>query len=115
MAIDTTILAAYHDVMQQLLNLLKQAYNGAPNLDAEIAINNVADAVSAILTQLNQQGLADDTAQLQALQTSVNEINAQLVAAQKQVNTWVKDLGAAAQIAGIMDKAVQLAGTVFTA
>ncbi len=115
MAIDTTNLTAYHDAMQALFNLLNQAYNSAPNLDAEIAIDNLADAVSAVLTQLNQEGLADDTAQLQALQPSVDEVNTQLVAAQAQVNTWVKDVGVAAQIASVMAKAVQLAGKVFTA
>ena len=115
MAIDPTNLTAYQGGMQQLLNLLNQAYNSAPNLDAEIAIDNLADAVSAVLTQLNEEGLAADTAQLQALQPSVNAVNAQLVAAQAQVNNWVKDVGTAAEIAGVMAKAVQLAGTVFTA
>jgi cobalamin biosynthesis Mg chelatase CobN len=115
MTIDTTNLTAYRDTMQELFNLLNQAYNSAPSLDAEIAINDLADAVSAILTQLNQQGLADDTAQLEALQPSVDAVNTQLATAQAQVNNWVKDLGDAAQIAGVMDKAVQLAGTIFAA
>jgi len=115
MSIDTTNLTAYHDAMQELFNLLNQAYNSAPNLDAEIAIDNLADAVSSILTQLNQEGLAADTAQLQALQSGVDAVNAQLAAAQAQVNTWVKDLSDAAQIAGVMAKAVQLAATIFAA
>ena len=115
MPMDTTNLTAYHDAIQALFNLLNQAFNSAPNLDAEIAINNVADAVSELLTQLNQAGLAADTAQLEALQPGVEAVNAQLVAAQAQVNNWVKDVGTAAQLAGLMAKAVQLAGTVFTA
>jgi|SRR5580658_363712 cobalamin biosynthesis Mg chelatase CobN len=115
MPTDTTNLTAYHDAIQALFNLLNQAFNSAPNLDAEIAINNVADAVSELLTQLNQAGLAADTAQLEALQPGVEAVNAQLVAAQAQVNNWVKDVGTAAQLAGLMAKAVQLAGTVFTA
>jgi methionine synthase II (cobalamin-independent) len=115
MPIDTTNLPAYHDAMQALFNLLNQAFNSAPNLDAEIAIDNVADAVSDVLTQLNQAGLAADTAQLEALQPSVEAVNAQLAAAQAQVNNWVKDAGNAAQIVGLMAKAVQLAGTVFAA
>jgi methionine synthase II (cobalamin-independent) len=114
MAIDTTNLTAYQDAMQALYNLLNQSYNAATSLDAEMAINDLADAVSDILTELNQDGIAQNTAQLQALQPGVNAVNASITAAKAQLSTWVKDVGIAGQIAGVMDKAVQLAGTIFT-
>src|SRR5580658_7135033 len=112
MAIDATNLAAFHDVMQQLFNLLNQSYDHATSTDAKTAINDLADAVSAILTELNQEGIAENTAQLQAIQPSVDEVSCKLVAAQAQVNKWVKDIGIAAEIAAVMDKAVQLAAKI---
>jgi len=115
MAIDPTNLTAYQDAMQALYNLLNQSYNAATSLDAEVAINDLADSVSGILTELNQDGIAQNTAQLQALQPNVNAVNASITAAKAQLSTWVKDVGIAGQVAGVMDKAVQLAGTIFAA
>jgi light-regulated signal transduction histidine kinase (bacteriophytochrome) len=112
MPIDPQDLDAYSDSMQQLYDLLMASYDSAPTDEAKDAIYDLASTVDDILTTLNQEGLAEDDAQLKELQASVTEVNDQMKKAQAQVNQWVKDIGVAAAIAGLMGKAVELAAKV---
>jgi len=104
----------YRDSLQQLYDLLDQLFwdpaTPGPAKDAIYAINT---ELSSILTVLNQALVAADTTQLTTLQSSVDEVNAEIRKAQAQVNTWIKDIGIAAQVAGLMDKALALALKVF--
>jgi light-regulated signal transduction histidine kinase (bacteriophytochrome) len=112
MAIDPQDLDAYEDSMQQLYDLLMGSYDGASTDEAKDAIYDLASAISDVLTTLDQEGLAQDAVQLKALQASVTGVNDQMKKAQAQVNKWIKDVGIAADIAGLMGKAVELAAKV---
>jgi hypothetical protein len=115
MNIDPTNLTVYQNAMQQLRNLLNQSCDNAAGTDAANKLNGLANDVDGILTTLNQAGIAANTAQLLAIQPNVAAVNTKIAAVQAQLNNLVKDIGLAGQIAGVMDKAVQLAGKVFVA
>jgi hypothetical protein len=112
MAIAQQDLDAYEVSMQQLYDFLIKSYDAASTVEGKEAIYDLATAVSDILTDLDQKGLAEDAAQLTALQTSVTAVMAQMNKVQAQVNQWIKDIGIAAEVAALMDKAVQLAAKI---
>jgi hypothetical protein len=113
MAIDSQDLMNYRDSLQTLYNLLDQLYWSAsvPG-EAKGVIFDLSTAISPILTTLNQEGIAQDAAQLASLGATVAKLNAQMKTAQAQVNTLIKDVGIATHVAGLMDKAVELAAKV---
>jgi predicted ArsR family transcriptional regulator len=109
MPLDQTVLTDFKSLLQQLYNELNEDFWNTDDATVAAAVNDLANSVNAALTQLNQLGMAQNDAVLQAIQSQVADIDQQLQEAQKKIATWVKDFGYAAQVASLIDKAVELA------
>jgi len=112
MPISTTDQNNYRDSLQKLYNLLNQAYWVASTIEAKDAINGLAQAVSDILTVLNQGALETNTAQYTTLKATVGMVNAKLQSVQSQINNWVHVISIAAQVTSAIDNAIDLAAKV---
>jgi hypothetical protein len=106
--------SSYQDALQQLYDTLNQAYWVATTIDAKDAINGAAQAVSDILTTLNQGALDSNTAQYTTLKSTVTAVNNKLITIKSQVNNWIHAISVAGQVAGAIDQALNLAAKVFS-
>lgn len=113
MAISPDAQNQYQQALQSLYNVLNQAYWYASTIDAKDAINGLAQAVSDVLTTLNQGALDSNSAQYTSLNTTVKAINDKLQTVQTEINDWVHAISIATQVTNAIDQAVSTAAKVF--
>jgi hypothetical protein len=99
--------------LQQLYDLLDQAYWVASTIEAKDAINGLTQALHGILTTLNQGALDDATAEYATLKATVAAVNSKIESVQAQINNWIHVVSLATQIAGAMDQALSACAKVF--
>ncbi|MGA2802311.1 MAG: hypothetical protein ABSE97_08105 [Verrucomicrobiota bacterium] len=114
MIISSPVQNNYQQSLQRLYNLLNQAYWVASTIEAKDAINGLAQAVSDILTTLNQGALDSSTTQYTILKANVAAVNAKLQSVQTQISDWIHVISVATQVTNAMDQAINLAAKVFT-
>ena len=106
-------LQAYLNALTAMHDALYQAYPVATD-EGQSAIFEISYKVSKMITALNQAGIAADTAQLGALAPNIDAVNQQLQNAQKQINTWINEVGIAKTVVGALDAAVNLGVSIYS-
>jgi len=104
----------YQQLLQQLYNLLNQAYGNASSIAAQDAINDLSQVVFGILTALNQGALDTNTAKYIKLKADVTAANTKLQNARKQIDNWINTISITTHVTGAIDQAINLAAKVFT-
>src|SRR5579884_1951998 len=99
-----TTQADYESALQKLYDLLNNAYWLASDIGSKDAINGAAQAISDILTTLNQGALDANTEAYAGLKISINAVNAKLQTVQAQINNWVHVISVAGQVASAIDQ-----------
>lgn len=109
MPLDQTVLTDFKSLLQQVYDELNEDFWNTGDTTVAATVNELANSVNGALTELNQLEMAQNAAALQAIQCQVADINKQLQVAQKKIADLVKDFADAAQVAGLIDKAIELA------
>lgn len=113
MIVAANVQSDYQKALQALYDLLNQAYWYASTIEAKDALNGLAQAVSEILTTLNQGALDSNTAAYATLKSDVDAVNTKLNSVQTQINNWIHAISIATQVTGAIDQAVNEAAKVF--
>jgi hypothetical protein len=103
----------YEQALQELYDLLDQAYWVASTIEAKDALNGLSQAVDDILTTLHQGALDTNTNTYTTLKTTVAAVNAKLSSVQNQINNWIHVIKIATQISGKIDQVINSAVKVF--
>jgi hypothetical protein len=112
--LDPQALNDYIDALEQLHDLLDDAYWAATTIDAKDAFNGLSQAIFDILTTLEAGAIESATPQYVALKADVDAVNTKLDAVQVQVNNWIHKIDLANKVVGAMAQGVALAAKVFT-
>jgi DNA repair ATPase RecN len=112
--LDPEALQDYITALEQLHDLLDEAYWVATTIEAKDAINGLSQAVFDILTTLHEQAIQANTPQYTALKATVDAVNAKLQTVQGQINDWIHKIDVAGQVVAGIAQAVALAAKVFT-
>ncbi|HEX3720946.1 MAG TPA: hypothetical protein VH595_23590 [Verrucomicrobiae bacterium] len=112
--LDPQALKDYIDGLEQLHDLLDDAYWAATTIDAKDAFNGLSQAIFDILTTLEAGEIESATPQYVALKADVDAVNTKLDSVQVQVNGWIHKIALANQVVGAMAQGIALAAKVFT-
>lgn len=102
---------AYSD----LLDDLNDAYWAASTLEVKDQLYGAIEAVSNLITQLDATDLTSRDASYAALVANVTNVNKQLDALQKDINTMISRINTAAAIVSNVARVLTVAAKVLTA
>jgi len=108
MPLDQAVLTDFKSLLQQVYDGLNEDFWTAEDPTVAASIDELANSINAALTALNQLGMGQDDAALQDIKGQIADINKQLQDAKKKIEATVKDFAEAAQVAGLIDKAIEL-------
>jgi len=98
-----------YDAFQQLYQQLSEGYWASTTIDAKDRIRGLADAVSEILTELNESRSND----FKALTETVKGINPRLDTLGKEIDQVIHAVKTGQNVAKAIDKAISLAVKYF--
>jgi hypothetical protein len=111
--LDPQSLQDYTTALEQLHDLLDDAYWSATTIEAKDAINDLSQSIFEILTTLEQQAIQTATPEYIALKSTVDAVNANLQVFQGKVNGWIQKIDIANKVLSAIAQAVAQAGKVF--
>ena len=106
---------AFRQALQNLEQILDNAYWQATSLQAKDAINGLTQNIADIITSLNQSALDSTTAEYAELKATVDQVNTKLTVAQDQINNWVHVVDVSKQVVDAISQALTFAAEVFPA
>jgi hypothetical protein len=112
--LDPQALKDYTASLEQLHDLLTNAYWVATSIEAKDALTGLSQAVFDILTTFEQEEIETATPEYVALKGTVNAVNVKLQAVQTQINDWIHKIDVATKVVGAIAQALALAAKVFT-
>jgi hypothetical protein len=93
---------------QAVYDALGDAYWQASDINSKDLVYGAQEAIGDILTQLNQQGITNNTALFLQLGPKINAANTTLKAIQDQIATITKNVGTAATVVSAISKVLSL-------
>jgi|SRR5271157_6096068 len=93
---------------QAVYDALGRAYWEASDINSKDLIHGAQEAIGDIITQLDEQGLADNTSLFIQLQPRINAVNATLKTIQDQIANITKNIGTAATVVSSISKVLSL-------
>jgi purine-nucleoside phosphorylase len=93
---------------QAVYDALGDAYWQASDINSKDLVYGAQEAIGDIITQLNQQGIASNTALFLQLAPKINAANATLKTIQDQIATITKNVGTAATVVSAISKVLSL-------
>jgi hypothetical protein len=93
---------------QAVYDALGRAYWEASDISSKDTVYGAQEAVGEIITQLNEQALANNTAGFLQLPSKIAAANASLKTIQTQIGTITKNVGTAATVISAISKVLSL-------
>lgn len=112
--LDPQALTDYIAALEQLHDLLDDAFWAASTMEAKDVFHGLSQAIFDILTPLEAGAIESATPQYVALKADVDAVNTKLQSVQGQVNDWIHKIDLANQVVGAMAQGIALAAKVFT-
>jgi methyl-accepting chemotaxis protein len=97
-----------HDAYQAVFDALDRAYWDASDIDSKDLIHSVQGEVGSILTAMNQQQLADNTALFTQIGGQIKTTNDALKKIQASIDSITKNINTAATVLSSISRVLSL-------
>lgn len=101
------------DALQELYDLLNDAYWEASTIEGKDLISGCAQGVFDVLTQLHRQDFSARTQEFNQLAEQVKQVNKKLTQLKQEIDTIIQRIATATQVVGSINKVINLAGSLF--
>ena len=93
---------------QEVYDLLKSAYWEATDVESKDLIYGAQQAIGEIITELDLQDIADNTAQFIALKPKIDATNTALATIKEKVDKITKNIATASMLAASITKVLSM-------